>query len=159
MDGQCTGSSTAQTITASTVSGTTCNNVLTGLTISYTLSSNGANYILTGVSITPTYTNINFGSTVVVKVTKTVTSPTSTSGNPGYQLGKPITISPSLSSISNPSSGACYTTGSAAGSISILFGQSAAYSCLSTSACSNSYYIDSLLASTIIIQKYASQST
>ncbi len=132
--------------------------MLTGLTVAYTIASTGSSYSLSGVSITPTYSNVNFGSTVVVTVSQTATTPSSNSGNPGYQLGKPLTISPVLSAVGNPTTGVCYTTAGASGSLVILFGQSASYSCTSPSPCSTSYYIDSLLTSTITIQKYASKS-
>lgn len=159
MKGDCSSSSASQTITAASLSGSTCNNVLTGLTISYTISSSQNYYTLSSATVTPSYSNIALGSTAITTVTLTVSAPTSTSGNPGYKLGKAITINSALSAITDPSTGNCYAASSATGTISVLFGQANTYRCTSSSPCSNSYYIDSLLTKTITIQKYAADST
>ena len=56
------------------------------------------------------------------------------------------------------SSGNCVITGST--STSILFGQNAIYSCVSTNPCSSSLYIDSIIKQTgLQIHKWASEST
>jgi hypothetical protein len=159
LQGVCSSSYTAVSITAASINGTTCSGVLAGMTITYSLTSSGSSYVLSSVNVSPVYKSITIGSTSIVTLIVTVTSPTAYSGNPGYQLGKPVTISPSLSAIANPTTGVCYLSTSTSGSISLLFGQTSTYSCLSSSPCSNSYYIDSLLTSTITIQQYASQST
>ena len=101
------------------------------------------------------------GATSSVSVTRTITTPTPSSGNPGYLLGKAITITApaTFNAIADPTTTNCYAAGAAAGTISILFGESATYRCQSPLPCTNSYYIDSLLSTTITIQQYASQST
>lgn len=157
LKGDCSSTSTSLTLTTPSVVGTACNDVLTGITISYTISSSNSAYVLSNPTITPVYSSVTIGDTSVVTLIVSVSSPASNSGNPGYQLGKSITITPSLSAIANPTTGECYAT--ATGSITAYFGQTSSYQCLSTTPCSNSYYIDSLLSSTIKIQKYASQST
>jgi hypothetical protein len=128
------------------------------MTITYSIGTSGTSYIISGVTITPTYSTVAYGSTVLVSLSMTVSSLVSSSGNPGYRLGKPITISPSVFAIGDPTTGTCHTT-STGSTLSLLFGQSATYSCRSTSPCTTSYYIDSLIKSSISIQKYASQST
>lgn len=127
LDGLCAASSPAATIQTAAVSGTNCNNVLTGLTIAYTLSSTLSAYSLTAATITPTFSTVALGSISPVTVTRTITFPAGgTSGNPGYQLGKPITIT-TLNSITAAGSTTCATAGT--GSTSILFGQSATFRC------------------------------
>jgi hypothetical protein len=128
------------------------------MTIAYTIGTSSTSYVLSSVTITPTYRTVSYGSTVIVSLSVTTTSPASTSGNPGYRLGKPLTISPSIFAIANPTTGACLTTSSSS-PLSFLFGQPAIYSCSSSTPCSVSYYIDSIIRSSISIQKYASQST
>ena len=158
LKGDCSSSSTSLTVTTPTAGASSCSNVLTGMTISYTIATSGTSYVLSSVTITPTYSTIAYGSTSIVSLSVTVTSPASTSGNPGYKIGKPITISPSISTIANPTTGACLTTSSGS-TLSLLFGQPVTYSCTSSSPCSISYYVDSIIKSSISIQKYASQST
>jgi hypothetical protein len=87
----------------------------------------------------------------------TVTTPATTSGNPGYQLGNPITLA-TLSAISD-STGACLTTATATGTTPIVFGQDSVLRCSSPSPCTNTYYLDSLITSTLTVQQYAAQST
>lgn len=123
LDGTCATSSTAQTITAATVSGTNCNNVLTGLTVTYTVSSTQSAYVISAATITPIYTNVAFGTKAIVTLVHTPTAPVSFAGNPGYQGGKTVTITPALSAMANPTTGVCYTTTGAAGSTTLLFGQ------------------------------------
>ena len=158
LKGDCSSSSTSITVTTPTAGGSSCSNVLTGMTIAYTIGTSGTSYVLSSVTITPTYSTVTYGSTVVASLSVTVSSPASSSGNPGYRLDKPITISPSIFALGDPTTGACYTT-STGSTLSLLFGQSATYSCISASPCSTSYYIDSLIKSSISIQKYASQAT
>ncbi len=158
LKGDCSSSSTSITVTTPTAGGSSCSNVLTGMTITYSIGTSGTSYIISGVTITPTYSTVAYGSTVLVSLSMTVSSLVSSSGNPGYRLGKPITISPSVFAIGDPTTGTCHTT-STGSTLSLLFGQSATYSCRSTSPCTTSYYIDSLIKSSISIQKYASQST
>jgi len=159
LKGDCSSSSTSITVTTPSAGGSSCSNVLTGMTISYTIGKSGTSYVLSGVTISPTYNStVTYGSTVIVSLSVTVNSPVSSSGNPGYRLGKPITISPSIFTIGDPTTRTCYTS-STGSTLDLLFGQSATYSCVSPSPCSTSYYIDSLIQSTISIQKYAFQST
>ena len=159
LKGDCSLTSSSLTLTTPSVSvsGTVCNNVLTGVTISFTIGSSNTAYVLSNPTITPVYSSVTLGDSSIVTLIVSVSSPSANSGNPGYQLGKAITISPSLSAIANPTTGNCYS--SATGSITAYFGQTSTYQCLSATPCSNSYYVDSLMTSTIKIQKYASQST
>ena len=109
------------TASASSVSGTNCLNVLTGLTITYTISSVLSVYTLSAATITPTYSTVALGTSAVVSLTRTITTPTTTSGNPGYQLGKVVTVTSTLSAIADPT-GICYTTAAASGVTTLLFG-------------------------------------
>lgn len=114
LDGPCANTVTLAASTPS-VSGSNCLNVLTSLAITYTISSTLSAYTLTSATITPTYTSVALGSTATVTVTRTITMPTTTSGNPGYQLGKAITITSPTSffPISDPiTSTTCFATGS-----------------------------------------------
>ena len=129
LSGTCATTSTAQTITTPSVAGANCNNVLTALTVIYTVSSTQSAYTLSAVTITPTYTNVPIGSSTVVTVTHTPTAPASLAGNPGYKLGKTVTINPALFAMADPATGACYTTAGAAGSTNLIFGQEAIYRC------------------------------
>lgn len=133
--------------------------MLTGLAISYTIGSVLGVYTLSAATITPTYSTVALGASTVVTLIRTITTPTTTSGNPGYHLGKAVTVTSTLSAIGDPATGTCYVTGAAAGTTTLLFGESATYRCESPTSCALAYYIDSLLTSTITIQQYASQST
>lgn len=106
-----------------------------------------------------------------IKTTIVVNKPansTQYSGNPGYMMGKPITIQNAGSAFTlyniADTSGNCIAASSAGGvgstTTSVLFGQNIAYSCISTNPCSSSLYIDSLIKLTgLKIQKWAKGST
>ena len=98
--------------------------MLTGVTIAYTISSTLSVYSLASATIVPVYSTVALGATSFVSVTRTITTPTPSSGNPGYLLGKAITITApaTFNAIADPATTNCYAVGAAAGTISILFG-------------------------------------
>ena len=98
--------------------------MLTGVTIAYTITSTLAAYSLTTATITPVYSTVALGGTSFVSVSRTITTPAPSSGNPGYLLGKPITITApaTFNAVADPATTNCYAAGAAAGTISILFG-------------------------------------
>jgi hypothetical protein len=97
-----------------------------------------------------------------VKTTVTINKPsTSTSGNPGYVLGKPVTFLNSGANFNlfniGDSSGNCVASGSTP--YSVNFGQNSIQTCVSASPCGSSLYIDSLIKQiSLTINQYASQS-
>lgn len=121
--GNCSTSSSGAALSTPSFSGSTCSNVLSGLSIVYTISSILSAYSLSSASVTASYSSLTVGVPSIITVTQTVTAPAATSGKPGYQLGKAITVGGSgLSGIADPTSGVCYLTAAATGSISVLLG-------------------------------------
>jgi hypothetical protein len=156
----CTPSSPSFSIPASSVSGSNCQNILTRFTLSAVLGySNGA-YTLQSPTVS-TLTNpsasLNTQYTVTVSV-NIAPANNPKSGNPGYLQGKPITMSGGIAAILDSTTGNCATSASGS-AISLPFAVSQTLSCPSPSACTNTYYIDSLSSLNLTINKYASQST
>ena len=145
-------------MTASSVLGTNCDNVITAVALTMTLGSSGSEYTLSSTSLSYTQGTVAFNTPTVVTVTVTLTEPTASSGNPGYIVGDPITVPSSLFITADTTSGACLTT-SATTALSIPFAVNSTFRCTSASPCSTSYYIDTFPSLTITLQRYASQST
>ena len=145
-------------MTASSVSGNDCTNVITAVSLVMTVSSSGSDYTLSSTSLTYTQGTVAMNTPTVVTVTVTLTKPVASSGNPGYIVGDQITIPSSLFIISDTTSGACLTTSSTT-ALSVPFAVNNTYRCASVSPCSISYYVDSLATQSITLQQYASQST
>lgn len=133
--------------------------MITSASVTLTLTSTGSSYNLSSAVLSVTQATKSIGVSYSIPVSVSVSIPTSSSGNPGYQLGKKITLHSNLYVIQNPSTGTCYTTGSNLSTISMFFGLNQIFSCVGSSSCSNNFYIDTILQSSWSIQKYALNST
>ncbi len=122
-----------------------------------TLGYSSGSYSLSSVVYAPNTISVTYGGEIQVKVQISLTTSTQQkSGNPGYIIGKPITMTNGIGEILSSTSGICST--SATGALTIPFGINTVYSCPSPLPCSASYYIDSLSSITLTVNKYASQS-
>ncbi len=92
--GDCSAFSSTVTVASSTLGSTTCDNIIKDFTLSATLGySSSAGYTLASISYTQNPVSLAFGSELQVKVTISIaTSSPKKSGNPGYIIGKPITM-------------------------------------------------------------------
>jgi hypothetical protein len=160
LNGLCSSSSSSYTYSSSTVSGSNCQNIATGFSLSAVLGYTSGSYTLqsptVSVSSNPS-ASLNTQYTVTTTISLT-TANTAKSGNPGYLQGKAITMSGGIAGIVNSATGNCATASTNA-AISIPFAVDSAFSCSSPSPCSSSYYIDTLGSLNLTISKYASQST
>lgn len=151
MNGNCSSTTNLATVIASTVTGTTCNSMITEQQIDLTISSSGSSYIIDLITVTLTKSKIDFSvyKNYQIKTIINVANAASTvsySGNPGYLLNKAVKMESSAGTYNlfniADASGNCVISG--VSTVSLLFGQNALYSCISSNPCASSLYIDQL---------------
>lgn len=139
----------------------TCTGVVTGVEVDIVIDYTSGQYrVVSGklVFIDSAAVSGKVAFTTKINIQKTGTS---SSGNPGYIIGKPLKFSSSggIYRIANPTDSSCLTTPDST-LLDIKFGVNQTFHCLTTSPCSASLYIDQLsLANTYKLSKYASKST
>ena len=154
--GDCSAFSSTVTVPSSTLGSTTCDNVVNDFTLSATLGYSGGSYSLSSIIYTPNTMSKNLGSEIQIKVTINIATATQKqSGNPGYIIGKPITMANGIGQILSTVNGICTT--SATGILTIPFGTNTIYSCPSPVPCPATFYIDTLSSLSMTVNKYATQ--
>lgn len=160
LNGACSSNSSTYTFNSSVLSGTSaCQYIVTGFSLSGTLSYSSGSYSIQSPPVISTSTNPSASLNTEYAVTVSInlaSANTVRSGNPGYLQGKSITMVGGIGNILNSATGNCAT--SAGVLTDVPFAVDRTFSCPSPSPCSNSYYIDTLGNLSLTINKYASQS-